>query len=327
MGASLLPGRLHRVNRFTDRLQANGISLRRTKPRILQINLGKVCNMTCTHCHVNAGPTREEVMTRETMDRVVDWLAETEIPTVDLTGGAPEMVPDFRYLIDRLRALQPSRRIIDRCNLTILLEPAYSGVAEFLAAKKVEIVASLPFYSPGHVSLQRGEGAFDMSIRALRLLNRLGYGVAGDLPLHLAYNPVGLQLPAEASQLQADFKRELATNFGIIFNNLYVVTNVPVGRFATVLRLNNKFDLYLDRLMNAFNVAAVDGVVCRDSINIGWRGEVYDCDFNQQLGMQWRNGHPNFLWDVDPATIEDRAIMTGDHCFACTANGSGCHAG
>jgi radical SAM/Cys-rich protein len=275
---------------------------------------------------VNASPTREEVMSRETIDRVIDWLAMTDIPTVDITGGAPEMVPDFRYFIERVRMLQPSRRIIDRCNLTILLDRAHAGLAEFLAAKKVEIVASLPFYSPRNVSLQRGEGVFESSIEALRLLNRLGYGVAGDMPLHLVYNPIGMEMPAQREKLEADFKQRLAAKFGIIFNRLYIVTNVPVGRFATVLRLNNMLDAYVDLLINAFNPAAVDGVICRDSINVGWRGEVYDCDFNQQLGMQWRNGHPIFLWDVDPATIEEREIMNGEHCFACTAGASGCHA-
>jgi len=311
------------VNRFSERLQSNGLNLRRVKPEILQVNLGKRCNLTCTHCHVNAGPTREEVMSRETIDRVIDWLARTDIPTVDITGGAPEMVPDFRYFIERIRMLRPSRRIIDRCNLTILLDRAHAGLAEFLAARKVEIVASLPFYSPRNVSLQRGEGVFEASVEALRLLNRLGYGVAGDLPLHLVYNPIGMEMPARREKLEADFKQTLAARFGIIFNRLYVITNVPVGRFATVLRLNNMLDAYMDLLINAFNPAAVDGVICRDSINVGWQGEVYDCDFNQQLGMQWRNGHPIFLWDVDPAAIEEREIMNGDHCFACTA---GCHA-
>ena len=315
------------MNRFSEQLQSRGLTLRREKPEILQVNLGKRCNLTCTHCHVNAGPTREEVMSRATIDRVIDWLAQTDIPVVDLTGGAPEMVPDFRYFIERVRMLQPARRIIDRCNLTILLDRSYSGLAEFLAAKKVEILASLPFYSPRNVNLQRGEGVFDSSIEALRLLNRLGYGVAGDLPLHLIYNPIGLQMPVEREKMETDFKRELASHFGVVFNKLYAVTNVPVGRFATVLRLNNKWDAYMDLLVSAFEPAALDGVICRSTVNVGWQGEVYDCDFNQQLDMQWRNGHPTFLWDVDPSTIAERQIMTGEHCFACAAGASGCHAG
>ena len=314
------------MNRFVDRLSRDGLSLRHTKTEVLQINVGKLCNLTCTHCHVNAGPKRKEIMTRETVDRIIEWLARTDIPTVDLTGGAPEMIPDFRYFIERVRALPASRKIIDRCNLTILVEPGFEGLAEFLAAQEVEIIASMPCYSAENVNLQRGEGVFDASIAGLQLLNRLGYGVAGGLPLHLVYNPVGMQLPAGREKLEADFKQTLAAKFGIIFNRLYLVTNVPVGRFATVLRLNNMLNGYMDLLINAFNPAAIDGVICRDSINVGCQGEVYDCDFNQQLGMQWRNGHPTFLWDVDPATIEEREIMTGDHCFACTAGAAGCHA-
>jgi radical SAM/Cys-rich protein len=316
------------MNRFSDRLVAGGLTLRRARTEILQVNVGKLCNLTCMHCHVNAGPKRKEIMTRETIDRVIDWLAKTEIPVVDLTGGAPEMIPDFRYFIQRVRMLQPPRKIIDRCNLTILLERGYEGLAEFLAAKKVEIIASMPCYSPENVNAQRGEGVFDGSIRALRLLNRLGYGVAGDLPLHLVYNPVGPFLPAPQAELEADYKRELATHFGIVFNKLYTITNLPIARFAAFLRRNNKLDEYMELLMNAFNPTTIEGLMCRNTISVGWRGEIYDCDFNQQLDMQWsRNGgsHSLFLWDVDPDKIDNREIMTGDHCFGCTAGaGSSC---
>jgi radical SAM/Cys-rich protein len=274
---------------------------------------------------VNAGPKRKEIMTRETIDRIIDWLGKTNIPTLDLTGGAPEMIPDFRYFIERVRALRPSRKIIDRCNLTILLERGYEGLAEFLAAKKVEIIASMPCYSPRNVTAQRGEGVFDGSIAALRLLNRLGYGVAGNMPLHLVYNPVGPFLPGPQPELESDYKRELAANFGIVFNKLYTITNLPIGRFAAFLRHNNKLDAYMELLINAFNPATIDGLMCRNTISVGWQGEVYDCDFNQQLGMQWRNGHPIFLWDVDPVKVLDREIMTGEHCFGCTAGaGSSC---
>src|ERR1700720_678972 len=228
------------MNRFAQKLAANGLELRRTRPEVLQVNVGRLCNLTCTHCHVNAGPKRKEIMTRETIDRVIDWLSKTDIPTVDLTGGAPEMVPDFRYFIERVRALRPWRKIIDRCNLTILLERGYEGLAEFLAAKKVEIVASMPCYSPKNVNAQRGEGVFEGSIAALRLLNRLGYGVAGDLPLNLIYNPVGAFLPAPQAELESDFKRELAAHFGIVFNKLYTITNLPIGRFAAYLSHNSK---------------------------------------------------------------------------------------
>ena len=313
------------MNRFSDRLAAEGVNLRRARPEILQVNVGKLCNLTCVHCHVNAGPKRKEIMTRATIDRIIDWLAKTEIRTVDLTGGAPEMIPDFRYFVERAKALQPSRHIIDRCNLTILLEPGYENLAEFLAERKVEIIASMPCYSPENVNAQRGEGVFEGSIAALQLLNSLGYGIHPDLPLHLIYNPVGAFLPASQAKLEADYKREFKEHFGIVFNKLYTLTNLPVGRFAAYLRHNNKLEQYMNLLIEAFNPATIDGLMCQNTISVGWRGEVYDCDFNQQLDMQWKNGHEMFLWDVDPGKIENREIMTGDHCFGCTAGvGSSC---
>jgi radical SAM/Cys-rich protein len=313
------------MTRFFERLAADGQTLRRTKTQVLQINLGKLCNLVCTHCHVNAGPKRKEIMTRDTIDRVLDWLAKTEIPIVDLTGGAPEMVPDFRYLIERLVRLNPSRHLIDRCNLTILLEPGYGDLAEFLAKRKVEIIASMPCYTPENVNAQRGEGVFEGSIKALQLLNSLGYGLKADLPLQLVYNPVGAFLPGSQAELEADYKREMKKHFGIVFNNLYTLTNLPIGRFAAYLRHNKKLDEYMQLLVDAFNPATVDGLMCRNTISVGWRGEVYDCDFNQQLEMQWENGRGLFLWDVDPDTIDNREIMTGDHCFGCAAGvGSSC---
>ena len=313
------------MNRFADRLAAEGLPLRRTRPEILQVNVGKLCNLTCVHCHVNAGPKRKEIMTRETVDRIINWLAKTEIPTVDLTGGAPEMIPDFRYFIERVNELQPSRHVIDRCNLTILLDSGYEDLAEFLAARKVEIIASMPCYSAENVDAQRGEGVFDGSIAALQLLNSLGYGIDPELPLHLVYNPVGAFLPPSQEELEVDYKRELKKHFGIMFNNLYTLTNLPIGRFASYLRRNNKLSEYMELLIQAFNPATIHGLMCRNVISVGWRGEVYDCDFNQQLGMQWNNGARIFLWDVDPEQVEDRQIMTGDHCFGCTAGaGSSC---
>ncbi len=313
------------MNRFGNRLAAEGLKLRRAQPEILQINVGKLCNLTCTHCHVNAGPKRKEIMTRETIDRIIDWLAKTDIPIVDLTGGAPEMIPDFRYFVERVSALEKPRHTIDRCNLTILLEPGYEGLAQFLARHKVEIVASMPCYTPENVNAQRGEGVFEGSIEGLQLLNSLGYGIDADLPLHLVYNPVGAFLPGPQFELEADYKRELKTHFGIVFNKLYSITNLPIARFASYLRHNNKLEEYMELLMNAFNPATLEGLMCRNTISVGWRGEVYDCDFNQQLDMQWQDGKPLFLWDVDPGEIENREIMTGDHCFGCTAGaGSSC---
>jgi len=315
------------TNRFSSRLAAEGLGLRRGRPEILQVNVGKLCNLTCVHCHVNAGPKRREIMSRETIDRVIGWLAKTDIPIVDLTGGAPEMIPDFRYFIEQVKSLQPERHIIDRCNLTILLERGYEDLASFLARNKVEIIASMPCYSPENVNAQRGEGVFESSIAALQLLNSLGYGIDPDLPLHLIYNPVGAFLPPSQAELEADYKRELQKHFGIVFNNLYTLTNLPIGRFASYLRRNNKLDEYVQLLIQAFNPATINGLMCLNTISVGWRGEVYDCDFNQQLGMQWNNPDRSglFLWDIAPDSLEDREILTGDHCFGCTAGaGSSC---
>jgi radical SAM/Cys-rich protein len=313
------------MNRFAQKLGEHSISLRRRRPEILQVNVGKVCNLTCVHCHVNAGPRRKEIMTRETIDRVIDWFAKTEFRIVDFTGGAPEMIPDFRYFVERVTALPVSRHMIDRCNLTILLEPGYEDLPEFLATHKVEIIASMPCYSSENVNAQRGEGVFEGSIKALQLLNSLGYGIDPELPLQLVHNPVGPFLPAAQAELEADYKLELFSQFGIVFNNLYTITNLPIGRFASYLRRNNKLAEYMELLIQAFNPATIDGLMCRNTISVGWRGEVYDCDFNQQLGLQWKNGMPIFLWDVDPDTIDNCEIMTGNHCFGCTAGaGSSC---
>ena len=314
------------MNRFDSTLATHGLPLRHTKTRVLQINVGKLCNLTCAHCHVNAGPKRREIMTRETADRILSWLEHTDIPVVDLTGGAPEMIPDFRYFVERLAALTPRRHVMDRCNLTILLEPSQDGLAEFLAEHRVEIVASMPCYSPANVDAQRGDGVFDASIKALQLLNRLGYGHDPELPLNLVYNPLGASLPGPQAELEEDYKRELRAHFGIVFNQLYTITNVPVSRFASYLRHHGQLQQYLDLLVASFNPHAVAGLMCRDTINVSWTGEVFDCDFNQMLKLQWREeGRGLSLWEIDPAQVENREILTGDHCFACTAGaGSSC---
>jgi radical SAM/Cys-rich protein len=267
-------------------------------------------------------------MTRDTMDRIVNWVDKTDIGILDVTGGAPEMIPDFRYFITQIRALTLPRHIIDRCNLTILLERGYEDLSDFLANNKVEIIASMPCYSSENVNAQRGEGVFEGSIAALQLLNSLGYGTDPQLPLHLVYNPGGAFLPPSQEELEADYKRELKKHFGITFNKLYALSNLPVGRFASYLRHSGKLDEYMELLIHAFNPETIGGLMCRNTISVGWRGEVYDCDFNQQLGMHWSSNAPNqprFLWDIDPASIEGRGIMTGDHCFGCTAGaGSSC---
>lgn len=313
-------------NQFARKLADGGLPLRHARTQVLQVNVGKLCNLTCVHCHVNAGPKRKEIITRETVDRVIDWLAKTDIPTVDLTGGAPEMIPDFRYLVEQVKSLTPARHVMDRCNLTILLEPGYEGYAEFLAKHKVEIVASMPCYSPENVNAQRGDGVFDASIKALQLLNSLGYARRPDLPLHLVYNPNGAFLPGPQAELEADYKEELREHFGIEFNSLYTITNLPVSRFASYLKNNNKLAEYMELLMDNFNPSTIDGLMCRNTINVSWQGEVFDCDFNQMLKMQWRDGERGLhLWDIDPADVENREVLTGDHCFGCTAGaGSSC---
>jgi radical SAM/Cys-rich protein len=274
---------------------------------------------------VNAGPKRKEVITRATVDRILNWVARTTIPTVDITGGAPEMAPDFRYLVEELRKMPRVETIIDRCNLTILVELGYEWVGEFLAAERVKIVASMPCYQPANVNAQRGDGVFDLSIRGLQLLNRLGYGRQADLTLDLVYNPNGDFLPPDQTELEADYRRELKVNFDIDFDRLYTITNMPIGRFAAWLKHNGRLSAYMDLLAEAFNPASIPGLMCRNTLSVGWRGEVYDCDFNQQLALQWENEKPLFVWDLDPDQLDDRTITIGNHCFGCTAGaGSSC---
>ncbi len=314
------------MNRFEAVLEKQNLHLRRARPRVLQLNVGKLCNLTCIHCHVNAGPKRKEIATRETVDRILAWQEQARLPVVDLTGGAPEMIPDFRHLVGRLREMGPDWQIIDRCNLTILLEPGYEGLAEFLKEHRVEVVASMPCYSPKNVNEQRGNGVFDASIAALQLLNRLGYGVDKELPLHLVYNPNGPFLPGPQEELEADYKRELKEHFGIVFNDLYCITNLPVSRFASWLRKNGHYESYLQTLVEAFNPATVEGLMCRDTVNVSWQGEVFDCDFNQMANLPiGEDGRPTYLWDLDPDALEGRPIRTAAHCFGCTAGvGSSC---
>ena len=326
MIASVAEMKLGSDDSFAGKLVERSLSLRHTRTEVLQINVGKLCNLICIHCHVNAGPQRKEIMTRETIDRVIDWFAKTDIPTVDLTGGAPEMIPDFKYLVQRLKALTPPRHIIDRCNLTILLEPGFEDYAQFLARHELEIIASMPCYSPENVNAQRGEGVFDGSIKALQLLNSLGYGIDPVLPLHLVYNPNGAFLPGPQEELEADYKRELKDHFGIVFNQLFTITNLPIARFASWLKNNGQLADYMALLKDAFNPATLNGLMCRNTISVSWRGEVFDCDFNQMLKMQWRDRDRALsLWDIDPAAVEHRQIQTGEHCFGCTAGaGSSC---
>jgi radical SAM/Cys-rich protein len=254
-------------------------------------------------------------------ERIGQWITEHRPPVVDITGGAPELSESFRFFVESSRAA--GLRVLDRCNLTIIEAPGYGDLPEYLAAQAVEVVASLPCYTPANVAKQRGNGVFEKSIAALRKLNAVGYGA--QLPLHLVYNPVGPRLPGPQAQLEADYKAELGRHFGIVFNRLYTITNQPIARFAQDLRGLGKWDEYMELLTNSFNPSTIDGLMCRTTLSVGWSGEVYDCDFNQMLGMQLRNGKPLFLWDVTPEFLENQAVRTGEHCFACTAGcGSSC---
>ncbi|HLZ34017.1 MAG TPA: arsenosugar biosynthesis radical SAM (seleno)protein ArsS [Nitrospira sp.] len=310
---------------FDTRLdQAGLLPLRATGIAVLQINVGKLCNQTCRHCHVDAGPDRTERMSRETAELCIDALAKTDIPTVDITGGAPELNPNFRWLVEQSRAL--GRHVIDRCNLSVLLLPSQADLAEFLATSRVEIVASLPYYRASQTDAQRGDGVFEKSIKALQLLNRLGYGRPGTgLALNLVYNPVGAFLPPKQEAIQTQFRRELSTRYGVEFNHLYTITNMPISRFLEFLVESDNYGGYMERLANAFNPTAAAGVMCRYTLSVGWDGRLYDCDFNQMLDLPVGYDAPSHIRDFDPARLHRRQIVTRNHCYGCTAgSGSSC---
>lgn len=291
---------------------------------VLQVNVGKLCNQTCRHCHVDAGPDRREVMSRETMQQCLEVLARTDIATLDITGGAPEMHPHFRWFVQQARRL--GRRVIDRCNLTILLAPGYDDLPEFLAEYNVEIVASLPCYLPANVDRQRGDGVFDRSIMALRRLNAVGYGQPGsDLVLNLVYNPLGPSLPPPQHTLEAAYRRHLFDHYGIVFHRLYALTNMPISRFLDDLLQQGCFEQYMQKLIEAYNPAAAEGVMCRTTLSVGWDGRLHDCDFNQMLGLGLAAGLPHHICDFDWNRLVSRPIVVGQHCYGCTAgSGSSC---
>ncbi|MDA1278301.1 MAG: arsenosugar biosynthesis radical SAM protein ArsS [Verrucomicrobia bacterium] len=309
------------MNSFEDRLAVNRLTLKRGPLQTLQVNVGRKCNQACRHCHVDAAPWRTEMMPESVARRVGAWIREHRPLTVDITGGAPELSEHFRYFVETAR--ECGCHVIDRNNLTIIETEAFAWLPEYLAAHEVEVVASLPCYSAENVNAQRGDGVFDKSIRALKKLNAAGYGTR--LPLNLVYNPLGPKLPGPQAELEADYKEALSRDFGIVFNKLFTITNQPIARFAEDLRRQGQWNAYLELLANSFNPATVEGLMCRSTISIGWMGEVFDCDFNQMLGMQLRNGKPLHLWDVTPTGLENGEIQTGVHCHACTAGcGSSC---
>lgn len=316
-------------NDFDLALDRAGTPLRRSRPEILQLNVGKLCNLTCVHCHVNAGPKRKEIMTGETVDRILGWFGDTDIPTLDLTGGTPEMIPDFRRLVETVRSFDRPRRVMDRLNATIINEEGYEWVPEFLAEHQVEIVASMPCYEPDNVNAQRGDGVFDRSIAAFQKLNELGYGRDPDLVLNFVYNPSGAFLPPDQTELEADYKREMREHFGIEFHSLYCIANMPIARFASYLKRQGELHGYMELLRQSFNPGTVEGLMCRNTINVSWEGEVYDCDFNQMMNLPLGDSRSTTkstkVWDLDPETFVDVPIRTGNHCFGCTAgSGSSC---
>jgi len=311
---------------FAQRLHLNGNGLTRRAVDVLQVNMGRYCNLACIHCHVESGPTRKEMMSRENVEAVLSFLARTEIPTLDVTGGAPELHPDFDYLVSTARCLR--RHVMDRCNLTVIFEPGKKYLPEFFQRHQVELVCSLPCYSQENVDKQRGKGTFDSSIRALQLLNAIGYGQADSgLLLNLVYNPVGPHLPPPQTKLEQDYKRILTEQFGIAFNHLYCLTNMPITRYATHLKLRGEYDRYMELLKTSLNVATLDQVMCRYLISLGWDGSVYDCDFNQMLNLPIRDraGKPLNIVTLSVDDVLDGSIAVGDHCYACTAGpGSSC---
>ena len=297
----------------------------RTRLDTLQVNLGYRCNQSCGHCHVNAGPHRTEMMDAATLALIPDVLAARGLATLDLTGGAPELHEGFRDLVRAARA--QGVRVIDRCNLTILFEPGQQDLAQFLADQQVEVVASLPCYSAANVDKQRGDGVFDLSIDALQQLNALGYGQPDSgLVLNLVYNPQGASLPPGQQALQADYKRELLAHFGIVFNELFALTNMPIQRFGSTLVSKGSFDSYLDLLKNSYQAQNLPGVMCRNTVSVDWQGWLSDCDFNQQLGLPLGNsGLQKHLRDLLTTDLDGKAIRVAGHCYGCTAGqGSSC---
>ncbi len=306
-------------------LNTNFPPVQRNQLEILQVNLGYKCNLSCVHCHVNAGPTRTELMGENTIDLLLAFIDQHKIKVLDVTGGAPEMNPHFRELVTEARAR--GVEVIDRCNLTILLEPGYEDMAEFLAEQKVTITASLPCYLEENVEKQRGKGVYSDSIKALQLLNRIGYGTEPGLSLNLVYNPVGPVLPPDQHSLEIDYKRELQLRFGVVFNQLFVITNMPISRFGSVLMSHGQLDQYVQLLKDNFSLANLETVMCRNLISIDWQGYVYDCDFNQMLDLPLIVSDKSriHIRELMDRSLEGNPIVTGEHCFGCTAGqGSSC---
>ncbi|MCC7441404.1 MAG: arsenosugar biosynthesis radical SAM protein ArsS [Bdellovibrionales bacterium] len=317
---------LRGLPRFREKLASHGMNpLHPARTEIFQVNAGKMCNQTCRHCHVDAGPDRREIMTRETFEACLKVIAATEIPTVDLTGGAPEMNPHFRWFVEEVTRL--GRKTMVRCNLTIILaNERFRDLPEFFARNRVHVVSSLPYFEKAHTDRQRGDQVFEKSIEALKLLNAQGYGREGSgLPLDLVYNPSGAFLPGAQASLETEFKKALQSRYGITFNALYTITNMPISRFLEYLQNSGNLDDYMERLVNAYNPAAAAGVMCRNTISVGWDGKLYDCDFNQMLDIPVASQGSKTVFDFDARALGSRSIAVDQHCYGCTAGaGSSC---
>lgn len=316
------------LDSFSTKLkESNLFPLTPTNLDIFQINMGKMCNQVCTHCHVDAGPDRKEIMTKETLQDCLNAIAKSDIKTVDLTGGAPEMNPHFRWFVEE--AYKLGCKVIVRCNLTIIVaNKKYFDLPEFYKENEVEIVSSLPHYSSKKTDSQRGNGVFERSIRALKMLNEVGYGMEGTgLTLNLVYNPSGAFLPPSQEGLEKQFKRKLKKDFDVEFNSLFAITNIPISRYLEYLVASENFEGYMEKLVNSYNSVAAENVMCRNTISVGWDGYLYDCDFNQMLEMKvaTQSKEKQHVKDFDASALEDRKIITNEHCFGCTAgSGSSC---
>lgn len=309
---------------FRSVLSEHGVGeLTRGQLAELQINLGRLCNQACNHCHVDAGPKRTEIMTAETMSRIVDWARRARVTHADLTGGAPELNPGFRSFVDAF--LDLGATVTARCNLTVMFEPDQEDLPGWYAARRVRLVCSLPCYTADNVDAQRGKGVFARSIRALQLLNEAGYGIDPQLPLDLVYNPSGATLPPAQAALEANYRHRLSTDFGIRFSRLLVLANIPINRFAHYLARSGQTETYHRLLVENFNPDTVPGLMCRHLISVDWQGRVYDCDFNQMLGLPLGGSHERYLWQVHIDHVDGQPIAVGRHCFGCTAGaGSSC---
>ncbi len=310
---------------FKDNLKKNGLyPLKPSSIEVFQLNLGKMCNQTCHHCHVDAGPDRKEIMSQETMELALGVLRKHRFSIVDLTGGAPEMNPHFRWFVKELK--KTGAHILNRCNLTIILaNQKYNDLPDFFKEHQVEVISSMPHYTMNHTDRQRGNGVFKKSIEALQRLNRVGYGRDSQLKLNLVYNPSGAYLPSQQSALEKDFKTRLKADWDIDFNQLFCITNMPISRYLEYLIESGNFEHYMTQLVNAFNPSSAQAVMCRSTLSVGWEGSLYDCDFNQMLDLKVDQRAPQHLRDFDLSAVQNREIIIQQHCYGCTAGaGSSC---